>query len=151
VIDDPDDTPTGRTLALVARVEGGDMRPLAHELGSQRRLLESLLRDRTRAEGAAWVVRALGGVAAAVAITLAGYALSLAQTAAVDHERVTRLRQDADALTVASAEHRTQISAAQRDAAGAAATLLEVRSALLDLRTEMREMRREVAGERGRR
>jgi hypothetical protein len=150
MIDDPDDTPTGRTLALVARVEGGDMRPLALELGSQRRLLESLLSERQRAEGASRVWRVLGAAAATAALSIGGWALHLGQTAAADHERLGSLSRAVDVMSAASVNVRAEVAMVQRDAAGAAATMLEVRAALVDLRTELREMRREVAGRQGR-
>ncbi len=67
------------------------------ENDSTRTIVLRLRDDAKRAEGAANVWRTLGGIAATVAIILAGAALSYAQQAAVDHEVVARHEREIDA------------------------------------------------------
>ena len=57
---------------------------------STRKIVLSLRKEATRREGASTVWRLLGGAAATVALAIAGYAVALAQQAAVDHEVVVR-------------------------------------------------------------
>ena len=57
---------------------------------STRRLVLRLRDEAKSREGAATVWRWLGGLAAGLAITIAGYATTLAQQAAIDHEVVAR-------------------------------------------------------------
>lgn len=57
---------------------------------STRKIVMRLRDDARRREGASTVWRMLGGAAATIALTIAGYAVVLAQQAAIDHETVTR-------------------------------------------------------------
>lgn len=97
---DPDFDPSEDTRAIVNRI---------------RRKLD-------RAEGAAWVWRALGGLAATVAIGLGTWGLVYAQQAAVDHERVDRLeserthdRADLDAMRITLERLTTVLERIERD------------------------------------
>lgn len=143
-----DEEPDSRTLALAARVEAGDQRALAIELGAQRRLLEQLLRDRHRAEGMTWVVRGLGGVVATVAISLAAWALSLGQSAAVDHERVSVLRRDTERLVLVQQRHQEELESVRREAMRVDTTLGSLLITMGELRDEVRELRRQMSARR---
>lgn len=101
---DRDDLPDTGRVALQQRAASGD--PVA-------KALDQILADREREEGAErerernanrW--RALGGLAAGAALSLAGYALTLAQTASQDHLEVMRGREERARLveTVARVE-----------------------------------------------
>lgn len=81
---------------------------------STRKIVLSLRRDVAEAraneqkrEGAATVWRMLGGAAATIALAIAGYAVALAQQAAVDHQVVIRHERQLDG----TAEQLTQIRA----------------------------------------
>lgn len=137
-MDEPDETLTGRTSAIRDAGTRGDVRELARQV-------EALVRASERQTGASRVWRALGGIAAGVALSIAGWALTLAQTAAVDHERV-------DALAAVDARHDERIDAVasevaevRREVVSTSATLVEVRAALVDVRDELRALRRETA------
>lgn len=147
LLDAPDDTPTptGRTLALVERI----CAPLAREQAEQRAILEGLVRDAQRAQGAALVVRALGGTAVAIALSLGGYALALARDAAVDHERVAQLRHDVGQLAGDQRETEADVGTLEADRAEMRATLGAVRESLQRIDQQLGEIRRELGG-RGR-
>lgn len=65
---------------------------------STRSIVIKLRDESKKAEGAANVWRALGGIAATIAIAMAGAALTYAQQAAVDHEIVTRHEREIDGV-----------------------------------------------------
>lgn len=74
---------------------------------STRKIVMRLRDDARRREGAATVWRMLGGAAATIALAIAGYAVALAQQAAVDHQVVIRHERQLDG----TAEQLTQIRA----------------------------------------
>lgn len=63
-----------------------------------RRIVIRLERQHQRAQGAATVWRAAGGIAVTVALALAAWGVTFASQAAVDHERVDRLEEDVRAM-----------------------------------------------------
>ncbi len=87
-----------------------------------------------RAAGVAMAVRALGGLAAALALAMAASALNLANQAAVDHSRVDRL--EAQERDVAGRMERL-IEAQTRTTA----QLEQLQQTVADLRTDVRELR----------
>lgn len=77
-------------------------------------IVRRLEKRQQRADGAATVWRGLGGLAVTVALALAGWGVTYAQQAAVDHVRVERLEADVAAMRGQLAELlRQQADAAQ--------------------------------------
>lgn len=84
-----DDDDTGRMRLLHLADSGSELAPIARELS---RLVAAADRER----GARIVWRGLGGIAATIALAIAGWALQLGQTAATDHERLDRVEVSAE-------------------------------------------------------
>ncbi len=142
--------PTGRTTAIRAAGERGDVRFLAEEINESRKSVDSLLALENRRRGATWALRALAGIGISLAGIMGARALALANEAAIDHERLGSVIERQRAHEVRIDANGTSISAMQRDGAVSTAALSEVRATLVDLRDEVRTMRREAA-ERDRR
>lgn len=85
--------------------------PSDPEHESTRKIVLRLRDEAKRREGASTVWRALAGVAATVAIGLAGYALTLATQASADHENVARHERQLDTLTEQLSEIRAELAA----------------------------------------
>lgn len=133
-----DDEPTGRTIAIRDAGKRGDVRELAHQV-------ELLVRASERSTGASRVWRWLGGIAAGVALSIAGWALALAQDAAVDHDRLGAEIVEGDRQGARLDAVSAEVGVVRREAASTIATLVEVRAALVDVRDELRALRRETA------
>lgn len=103
--DDLDDTPTGplKTALTDLGVERGTQpatqAQLAEVAAAVRKLLDHREREIGRREAdarTAVVWRGLGGLAASAALALGSYALTLASTAAQDHERLVAVTEIAE-------------------------------------------------------
>lgn len=77
---------------------------------STRRIVLALRRESQRREGASTVWRWLGGLAATLALTIAGAALVFAQQAAVDHDAVTRHERQLDGQSEQLSQIRAELS-----------------------------------------
>lgn len=78
---------------------------------STRKIVIRLRDEAKRREGAATVWRTLGGLAAASALALAGWAVALAQQAAVDHEVVARHERQLDGNAEQLSQIRSELAA----------------------------------------
>jgi hypothetical protein len=148
--DDEDREPTGRTMQIRAAGARGDVAELARALERMQRSIDKLGETEAKRAGASTVWRWAGGIAATVAIAIGSAALGLAQDAAVDHDRLGAeiARGDREQTRVDGLA--SDLGEVRRDQAGTSATLVEVRTAIVDVRDEVRALRREVA-ERDRR
>lgn len=146
-----DTTVSGRMLEIREAGERGDVRALSRELAQQRESIDRLVALEQRRQGALIVIGGLAGVAGAAAIAISSAAFGYARTASEDHVRLEQLREDL-AAHVAAPGHvvsLSQIAAVRAELSSTSATLAEVRDALVDLRTEVRELRHErMGGER---
>lgn len=146
------DTPTSRTIAIREAGARGDVAELARQVEAlvaaehERRGVE---KERARS---ATLYRLAGGLLASLAITMGGRALILAQDAAIDHQRLGALTTAHEAHVALPMHYGTaeQIARVRGESNVTAATLVEVRDALVQLREEMRELRRETASRRQR-
>lgn len=89
----PDPTDAGRLLAVAARLEAR-----LSTIDELKQSVDELSKSEQRRGGAANVWRALGTIAAGVAITIGGAALTLAFQASADHERVEEMRVEIEEL-----------------------------------------------------
>lgn len=137
--------PTARTAAIYVAGNRGDVKALAHELSQLRGAVVALSKTEHQREGAARVWRALGTIAATVAITLGGWALALGQEAAVDHERLNRNVADVSAHEARLDEQRRTLSEVERDAAASDATQNALAQAVNELTAEVRTLRSELS------
>jgi hypothetical protein len=78
---------------------------------STRRIVLALRKESQRREGASTVWRWLGGLAATLALTMAGAALVFAQQAAVDHDAVGRHERQLDGQSESLAQIRAELAA----------------------------------------
>jgi hypothetical protein len=148
--DDDDREPTGRTMKIREAGARGDVRELARAVERMQRSIDALGKSEERRAGAATVWRWAGGIAATIAIAIGSAALGLAQDAAVDHDRLGAEIARGDREQTRLDGIASDLGDVRRDQAGTSATLVEVRTAIVDVRDEVRALRREVA-ERDRR
>ena len=78
---------------------------------STRRIVLALRKEAQRRDGASTVWRMLGGAAATIALAIAGYAVALAQQAAVDHEVVARHERTLDGQSEQLTQIRAELAA----------------------------------------
>ena len=78
---------------------------------STRKIVLSLRREAQRRDGASTVWRWLGTIAATIALAIAGYAVALAQQAAVDHEVVVRHERTLDGQGEQLSQIRAELAA----------------------------------------
>ncbi len=121
--DDREDRGTGRTRALAARADTEQALDLA-----------AIKATLAAADRAAAIWRGLGSIAATIAIAIAGWALALAQQAAVDHVRVDRL----EAQERAAADRGDRLLEAQTRTI---AQLEQLQQTVADLRQDVRDLR----------
>ena len=136
MLDDIPDTGTARTRAAQAHEPGTHSSENAIDLAAIKATLSAA--DRTAA-----IWRGLGSLAATVAITIAGWALSLAQQAAVDHVRVERL----EAVESGRAD---RIERLVEEQGRQRAVLEQMQETLREVREDLRDLaRRNPSEERG--